>query len=238
MATEPLRVLEPRRRDPATLMARARKLSRRLRRALLLAGFLLFSCLLFPRESSFEVMTLREGYPAKRDLIAPFQFSLLKDRDLLRQEQSVAARRVAPVFSVDESVGPRVRTTLDTLRVEVESAATRQTRAADRLRALGLSREAVRALTGMEGRRILTLASRMADRAYEKGLLAERDAARAETDSPLLGVERSGVRMATPLTELNDLASIRELAWTEGQAAFPSRPEAAQALQELVAATF
>src|SRR4029077_5176540 len=96
MGAEPLRVLEPRRRDPAGFVRRMVRLTRRFRRTPLLAGFLLFACLLFPRESSFEVMTLREGYPAKRDLIAPFQFSLLKDRDLLRQEQSMATRRVAP----------------------------------------------------------------------------------------------------------------------------------------------
>ncbi|HZI88980.1 MAG TPA: hypothetical protein VFD83_00845 [Candidatus Polarisedimenticolia bacterium] len=77
-AERSLRVLEPKRNDPATMMRRMRRLGRRVRRASLLAGFLLFSCLLFPREASFEVMTLREGYPAKRDLIAPFQFSLLK----------------------------------------------------------------------------------------------------------------------------------------------------------------
>jgi putative nucleotidyltransferase with HDIG domain len=238
MATEPLRVLEPHRRDPATLLRRIRKLTRRPRRVALLVGFLLFSCLLFPRDPSFEVMTLREGYPAKRDLIAPFQFSLLKDRDLLHQEQSMASRRVAPVFSVDESVPGRVKTTLDTLRAEVEAGGTRSSRAAERFRTMGLSREALRALTGLEGRRILAVAARMADRAYETGLLAERDASRGETDSPVAGVERGGVRLATPWAQLNDLASIRELAWNEGQTAFPSRPEAAQALQELVTATF
>jgi len=207
-------------------------MTRRFRRGALLVGFLLFTCLLFPREASFEVMTLREGYPAKRDLIAPFQFYLLKDRDRLRQEQTLAARRVAPVFSVDESVEARVKTSLDTLRVEAES----QGKRADRLRALGLSHDAVRMLTGPEGRRIVTVALQLADRAYDAGLLAERDAARGETDSPVAGVERNGVRLATPWSALFDLALIRDSAWTEGQAAFPNRPEAAQALQELAAA--
>ncbi|HYQ88398.1 MAG TPA: HDIG domain-containing protein [Candidatus Binatia bacterium] len=237
MGGEPLRVLEPRRRDPAGFVRRLVRLTWRFRRATLLAGFLLFACLLFPRESSFEVMTLREGYPAKRDLIAPFQFYLLKDRDLLRQEQTVAARRIAPVFSVDESVETRVRTSLDSLRVQTESASL-MPRAVDRIRALGLSRDAVRAFDGPEGRRIATVALRIADRVYEAGLLSEREAARAETDSPVAGVERNGVRVATPWSLLYDRAAVRDLAWTEGQAAFPTRPEAAQALQELATASF
>ncbi len=237
MAADPLRVLEPRRRESGGRIARLRRrLEPRLRRAALFVGFLLFACLLFPRESSFEVMTLREGYPAKRDLIAPFQFYLLKDHEQLRLEQVAAARRVAPVFSADESVETRVRASLDSLRTAGPRAPGTVARGASRLRALGLSREAVRVLTGAEGPRIATLALRIADQAYATGLLAERDVARSETDSPVAGVERGGVRLATPWSFLYDRSSLRDMAWGEGQRAFPSRPEAAQALQELTTA--
>jgi len=232
MAAEQLRVLEPRRREPAGVLSRLRRLSRRVRRITLLLAFLLFACLLFPREPSFEVTTLRVGYPAKRDLIAPFQFYLLKDREVLRQEQSQAARRVAPVFSVDETVESRVKTSLDSLRTQVDEPGGVQ-RAQERLRNLGISREGTRVLGGAEGKRVAAVALRIADRAYGAGLLSERDAARAETDSPVAGVERNGVRLATPWVLLLDLAALRDMAWTEGQAAFPNRPEAAQALQEL-----
>jgi len=235
MGAESLRVLEPRRREPAGIFARLKRVSRRFRRTALLVGFLLFACLLFPREPSFEVMTLREGYPAKRDLIAPFQFYLLKDREALRQEHVAASRRVAPVFSVDESVETRVKTSLDSLRTETPDAA-RSRRAAERLGALGISREAVRVLTGPEGHRIATVALRIAGRAFAAGLVSERDAARAETDSPVAGVERDGVRVATPWGLLYDLAAVRDLAWSEAQSAFPNRPEAAQAMQELATA--
>ncbi len=206
-------------------MARLKRVTRRFRRGVLLVAFLLFACLLFPREPSFEVMTLREGYPAKRDLIAPFQFYLLKDRELLRQEHVTAARAIAPVFSVDESVETRVKTSLDSLRTEP-----------GRLRAMGISREALRVLTGPEGHRIATLALRIADRAYAAGLIAEREAARAETDNAVATVERNGVRVATPWGLLYDLAAVRDLAWSEAQSALPNRPEAAQALQELATA--
>lgn len=235
MAPDPLRVLEPRRREPVGILGRVRRVSRRVRRMALLAGFLLFACFLFPREPSFEVMTLRVGYPAKRDLIAPFQFYLLKDKDLLHQEQSVATRRVAPVFSVDESIESRVKTSLDSLRTQVEEPGGSQ-RAAGRLRGMGISREAIRVLAGPEGRRIAPMALRIADRAYGVGLLSERESARAETDSPVAGVERNGVRLATPWAILLDRAALRDMAWTEAQGAFPNRPEAAQALQELATA--
>jgi len=217
------------------MFRKIRRLTRRFRRVSLLVGFLLFACFLFPRESSFEVTTLREGYPAKRDLIAPFQFYLLKDRDKLHREQALAARRIAPVFSVDESVESRVKTSLDSLRAQTENPA-QSVRAVERLRSMGISREAMRVLTGPEGRRVATVAVRIADRAYSAGLLSEREAARAETDSPVAGVERGGVRLATPWGLLYDVATVRDLAWTEGQAAFPSRPGAAQALQELASA--
>ena len=235
MSAESLRVLEPRRRDPAGFIGRVRKLTRKFRRGALLVGVLLFACLLFPREPSFEVMTLREGYPAKRDLNAPFQFYVLKDRDALHQEQTIAARKVAPVFSVDEGVESRVKTSLDSLRFQ-DSDTGPGPSTSDRLHGLGLSREAVRTLTGPEGRRIATVALRIADRAYAAGLLSERDASNAETESPVAGVERSGVRLATPWSLLYDMAAVKDLAWTEGQAAFPKRPEAAQALQELATA--
>ncbi len=86
MSPETLKVLEARKNEPKPLAARMRRLfGGRLRRVALFAGFLLFTCLLFPRDPAFELMTLREGYPAKRDLIAPFQFYVLKDREQLRE---------------------------------------------------------------------------------------------------------------------------------------------------------
>ena len=237
MGAEPLRVLEPRRRDAGGRLGRLRRaLGPRFRRGALLVGFLLFACLLFPREAAFELMTLREGFPAKRDLIAPFQFYLLKDRDRLREEQLGAARRVTPVYSADESVEGRVRATLDSLRAAEAPVEGQGGRNVSRLRAMGLSSEAVRILSGADGRRIAALAQRIAEQAYTAGLLPERDAARIDTDAPSAAVERGGVRVATAWTLLHDLVSIRDLAWDEGQRAFPSRPEAAQSLQELVRA--
>ncbi len=216
-------------------MARFRRgLSPRVRRGALFAGFLLFACLLFPREATFEVTTLREGFPAKRDLNAPYQFYLLKDKDRLREEQTAVARKMTPVYSADVSAETRVRDLLDSLRVADASAAGAALRTIARLRSQGLSNEVARVLGGADGRRIAMLAQRIADQAYSTGLLPERDAARGETDSPVAGVERGGVRVATAWVLLHDLGSIRELAWDEGQRAFPSRPEAAQALQELV----
>jgi hypothetical protein len=158
----------------------------------ILVGFLLFACLLFPREAAFELMTLREGFPAKRDLIAPFQFYLLKDRDRLRAEQLGAARHVTPVYSADESVEARVRATLDSLRAA--EAPVGQGWNASRLRAMGLSGEAVRIPSGR------TEAHRHACSAHRRsGLqhwaLPERDAARIDTDAP--SVRWSGAACAS-----------------------------------------
>jgi hypothetical protein len=83
MPTDPLRVIEPRRKERRSRAARLlKRFGPKVQRAALFVAFLAFACLLVPRDPAFEVMTLREGYPAKRDLIAPFQFYLLKDRAL------------------------------------------------------------------------------------------------------------------------------------------------------------
>ena len=238
MAAENLRVLEPRRSEPRPGAERLRRVfGRRFQRILLLAGFLGFACLLFPRDPSFEVMTLRVGFPARRDIIAPYQFYLLKDRDRLREEQGEAARHVAPVYSVDPAAAPAARAFLDSLKA-ADSEAIRGGRGTlgSRLRTLDLSPETIHALAGPEGHRIVLLALRVADKAYGAGVLGERGAARVDTDSPNATVEQGGVRVATPWASLYDAASLRDLAWDEGQRAFPGRPEAVQALEELTAA--
>ena len=233
MAAESLRVLEPKRRERAPWRAViAAIFGPRFRRITLFVGFLGFAALLFPRDTSFEVMTLREGFPAKRDLIAPIQFYLLKDRDQYRVEQAEAARRVAPVYSTDASVAGATMALLDSLRAAESGGA----RWMSRLRSMGLSDEASRIVAGPDGRRLLAIASRLAERAYAAGLLAEVEGARLDTDATGAMIEKDGLRLRTPWTDLIDASQLRDLAWEEGARAFPGRPEAARALQELVAA--
>src|SRR5687767_757290 len=102
MAADKLQVMERRKERRPLLPRLAKRFGPKIRRGALFVGFLAFACLLVPRDPAFEVMTLREGYPAKRDLIAPFQFYLLKDKAVLRHEQTLAGRAVAPMYSVDE----------------------------------------------------------------------------------------------------------------------------------------
>jgi hypothetical protein len=235
MAAESLKVLEPRRRDRNG--GRARLFSRlgpRAGRLALLAGFLAFASLLFPRDPSFEVTTLREGFPAKRDVIAPFQFSVLKDPRQLREEQALAARAVPLVYSVDPAVEPHVRGFLDSLRAGGAGSGPANGSALARLRSRGVSSDAIRLLGGPDGRRLALLAERIAEQAYAQGLISEIETARLESDANGISVERDGLRVRIPWVALHDVASIREMAWDEGQRAFPSRPEAAQALQEVV----
>lgn len=234
MAAENLRVMESRRRERAPWRnAIAAIFGPRFRRITLFIGFLAFACLLFPRDPSFEVMTLREGYPAKRDLIAPFQFYLLKEKAQFRAEQGIAARRVAPVYSVDATVAASAQSLLDSLR----AASTEGGGLASRVRALGLTPEATRTLSGIDARRITPLAARLAGQAHAAGLIPEVESARLDTESPVAMVEKVGMRLRTPWEALLDVNQLRDLAWEEGVRAFPGRPEAAQALQELVLAT-
>ncbi len=240
MGAEPLKILESRKRERNGRSDRvARFFTPRMRRVALLVGFLSFCCLLFPREPAFEVTTLREGFPARRDVIAPIQFYILKDRDRLRGEQAAAARRIAPVYSADPSVAPRVTALLDSLSGSETGApltGSAATRVAQRLRALGVSAGTLRLIGGPEGRRIVVLARRIAELAYLSGYLPEIESARLGTDAVGPLIERDGMRLRVPWGSLHDRVSLRELAWNEGQRAFPSRPEATQALQELISA--
>ena len=240
MAAEPLKVLESRKREKGNGSGRlARLATPRARRVTLLVGFLLFTCLLFPREPAFEVATLREGFPARRDVIAPTQFYILKDKDRLRTEQAAAARRMPPVYSVDPAVEPRVHALLDSL-AGAEGAPPLSGRAgariSQRLRTLGVSAGTLRLIQGPDGRRIVVLAQRIADQAYLAGLLPEIESARLETDAVGPSIERDGLHVRVPWGALHDRSSLRELAWDEGQRAFPSKPEATQALQDLISA--
>ncbi len=240
MGAEPLKVLESRKREKGPASSRlAQLITPHARRIALLIGFLVFTCLLFPREPAFEVTTLREGFPARRDVIAPIQFYVLKDRDRLRSEQAAAARRVPPVYSIDPSVEPQVRALLDSLAGTEDApplSGRTGARIAQRLRTLGVSAGTLRLLQGSEGRRIIVLAQRIAEQAYMAGLLPEIESARLETDAVGPSIERDGLHVRVPWGALHDRSSLRELAWDEGQRAFPSRPEATQALQELISA--
>src|SRR5258705_4736490 len=182
MATDPLRVIEPRKKERRPALFRLwRGFGSKLRRMALFVGFIAFSCLLVPRDPAFEVMTLREGYPAKRDLIAPFQFYLLKDKSVLRHEQTLTARGVSPVYSVDPAVGASATALLDTLRAGDLAPAER---GHARLRSLGLSSEAVRVLAGQDRKRIVLLASPIPEDALRAGILPEMERARATTHPP------------------------------------------------------
>jgi hypothetical protein len=108
---------------------------------------------------------------------------------------------------------------------------------AARVRALGLTPEATRPLSGADARRILPIAARLAGQAHAAGLIPETESARLDTESAVAMIEKDGMRLRTPWEKLLDLNQLRDAAWEEGVRAFPGRPEAAQALQELVLAT-
>jgi putative nucleotidyltransferase with HDIG domain len=239
MGADQLKVLEPKKREKRGPGRLARLATPRARRIAVLVGFVLFTCLLFPRDAAFEVRTLREGFPARRDVIAPVQFYILKDRDRLRLEQAAAARRIPPVYSIDPTIEPRVHALLDSVAGSGEAAplaGRTGARVAQRLRALGVTSGTLRLLQGSEGRRIVVLAERIAEQAYMTGLLPEMEAARLETDAIGPSIEQDGHHVRVPWSTLHDRTSLREMAWDEGQRAFPSRPEATQALQELISA--
>ncbi len=232
MPTDPLRVIEPRRKERRSRAARlVKRFGPKVQRAALFVAFLAFACLLVPRDPAFEVMTLREGYPAKRDLIAPFQFYLLKDRALYRHEQTLASRAVAPIYSADAASAQGTDNLLDSLRAAELAPGGR---VQGRLQGLGLSPEAARVVAGPDGKRVLLLARRIADEAYQAGLLPDLESAQSGTDAPVIALQKNGMRIEKAWSSVMDPAVLRDRAWAEGQRAFPSRPEATQALQELL----
>ncbi|MDD3716520.1 MAG: hypothetical protein PHT46_05365, partial [Candidatus Marinimicrobia bacterium] len=64
---------------------------------------ILFSALMAPKKQSYRY-NYQMGDITRTDIIAPYDFDVLKPEALIRREQSEALKKVAYVFTLDESV--------------------------------------------------------------------------------------------------------------------------------------
>ncbi|MBL7073937.1 HDIG domain-containing protein [candidate division KSB1 bacterium] len=70
-------------------------------------GLALFLVLLFPRGKSFQFADLKLGSVAPKEIIAPFDFEILKSDEELEKDRQEAREKVHPVFNWDMDIRPR-----------------------------------------------------------------------------------------------------------------------------------
>lgn len=67
----------------------------------LISALALLTLALFPPRGGFDAPTVRVGLVAPGDIIAPFDFQILRDEEELRAQQDLAALTVPPVYAVE-----------------------------------------------------------------------------------------------------------------------------------------
>ncbi len=77
---------------------------------LLSLAFIIVLELLFPRALPETGVELQVGQVAREEIVAPYDFDVLKAEDKLEQERTAAAEQVVPVFRLDETVQTASRT--------------------------------------------------------------------------------------------------------------------------------
>jgi len=177
---------------------------------LLSLAFIIVLELLFPRALPETGVELQVGQVAREEIVAPYDFDVLKSEDAIEQERTAAAEQVVPVFRLDESVQTVSRTSFGdflTRVYEIRGGTEPRQQRLDMLGQLGVVlSESTREILLSEER-----AAVVEERAreilfvlYDTGILRERGTPEMATDATvtlLKGEEESIVRTAAFLPE-------------------------------------
>ncbi len=177
---------------------------------LLSVAFIIVLELLFPRALPETGVELQVGQVAREEIVAPYDFDVLKSEDALEQERTAAAEQVVPVFRLHDGVQTVSRTSFGdflTRVYEIRAGTEPRQQRLDMLGQLGVVlSESTRGILLNEGR-----ADAVEERAreilfilYEAGILRERGTPEMATDATvtlLRGEEESIVRVAAFLPE-------------------------------------
>jgi hypothetical protein len=205
---------------------------------LLLIGFLILLELFFPGATPGRGHDLSFGQIAREDIVAPFDFEVLKSEEELEAERTAAEAGVLPVYEYREEVQTEQRKRFGQLLTKIYEIRTGDEPEAQRFEMLGqltvpLSEETRRLLLDDEtAARIEERAREVLHAVYEAGILRNRDARKLSPGQTVMLVrngEESLVRQATFLRE-DDLA---ELAEQEAMRALED-PAMGAAVRELV----
>ena len=205
---------------------------------LLVIGFLVLLELVFPGATPGRGYELTVGQIAREDIVAPFDFEVLKSEEELEEERAAAAAGVLPVYEYRDDVQTEQRKRFGEFLTKIYEIRTGDEPEAQRFDMLGqlsvpLS-EATRRILLDEDRaeRVEERAREVLHAVYEAGILRGRDAAGLSPGQTVM-LARDGeetlVRQAAFLRE-SDLVDVVE---REAMRAFDD-PAMAAAVRELV----
>jgi len=206
---------------------------------LLSLAFIIVLEMLFPQALPETGVELQVGQVAREEIVAPFDFRVLKSEDALEQERANAAALVVPVFRLDQNVQAVSRTSLGdflTRVYEIRGGTEPRQQKLDMLGQLGVvlsesTREIL--LSTARAQAVEERAREILFLIYETGVLRERGAPELADDATvtlLRGDEETIVRKANFLPEGMLVETVqREASRTFGE------PEPTIAVKEILA---
>lgn len=200
------------------------------------AGFVAAVVLLFPPPSVVPKSEYKEGAISGKQVIAPFEFSILKPDAQYQSEKDEAARKILPVFVVDAQETSRYMARLAALR-EAVVAHKAQTASALDLSVLGdvrLSPETQAFLSRSTlAPDLVTKVETFASHILQAGVIRSR---RGIEPGPQGKVRLKTARTETEVTfsSLQERSGLLESVQAEARIDFPRNPVAAAAFVELV----
>jgi putative nucleotidyltransferase with HDIG domain len=199
------------------------------------AAFVILAMLLFPPSAISPGSEYREGAVSDKQIIAPFEFSILKDDAQYEAEKKAAGEAVPPVFTIDSQQTTRYMARLAALRqaVVAHQSGRRATLDLSALPDVKLSAPTRATLasprTGLE---VVEAVERFAGRILEAGILRSKKTVEV-AGYDTVRVRSESTTLAVPVSALLDRSSIASKAGSEAGAAFPGNHPAGAAFVEI-----
>ncbi|UCF79397.1 MAG: HDIG domain-containing protein [Candidatus Eiseniibacteriota bacterium] len=198
--------------------------------------FVAAAVLLFPPPVLSPQSEYREGAVSEKQVIAPFEFSILKTDEQYEEEKRLAAESVLPVFSIDERRTSRYMARLAALRQIVERYDVQAGVPLD-LSALGDVNlppevESVLSTPGL-GLQVVKEVERFVARAFEAGVVAAKRPTEVGTYEKVK-VTSTKSEFEVPVSQLQDSRAVVARAEREAKSTYRQDPKAASAFVELV----
>jgi putative nucleotidyltransferase with HDIG domain len=198
--------------------------------------FVAAAVLLFPPPALSPESEYREGAISEKQVIAPFEFSILKTDAQYGEEKMLAAQSVLPIFSIDDRRTSRHMARLAALRQSVEAHDAQPGAPLD-LSSLGdihfpSEVQAVLA-TPQLGLEVVREVETFVARSLEAGVVATKKGAEVGTYEKVK-VTSTKSEFEVPVSQLLDRETIVSRAEQEAKSTYADEPAAATAFVELV----
>jgi putative nucleotidyltransferase with HDIG domain len=197
--------------------------------------FVVLAVILYPPTPMAPESEYREGAVSEKQIIAPFEFNVLKEDEQYEAEKRAASTAVQPVFTIDNQRTTRYMARLAGLRQAV--AALRGGRGTtpdlSRLPDVRLSEETQAVLGSPQtGLQLVEVVERFAARALAAGIVRSKKSAEiAGYDTVRVRSERN--EFAVPVSALLDKSSIQTRASSVAREEFPDNSAAVAAFAEI-----